>query len=105
MFEKLKQIKELKDKAKVLQDQMSTIQCTGSAGWGSKVKITMDGNQQITSIDIDPELLKPEYKEKLQGLIKDAFADTLKQVQKAMASKLSAMKDFNLNSLMGSGKE
>lgn len=87
MFNKLKQFKDLRDTAKELKNSLSEEIIEGSGGWG-KVKIKIDGNQEVKSVEIDPEYLNPDKKEKLQSDIKDAFNDGIKKIQKVMAEKM-----------------
>lgn len=93
MLGKLKQFKDAKNKLKEMQNNLSQESIEGTAAWG-KIKITMDGTQKITGIDIDPELLSPDKKAKVEDGIKDAFADCLKKIQKVM---MSRMKDSDIN--------
>ena len=88
MFNKLKQFKDLRDQAKTLQSQLATETAVGEAAWG-KLKVTMNGNQQVLSVEIDPELL--QNKEKLQDAIKDATNDAIKKIQRTMAMKMQQM--------------
>ncbi len=90
MFNKLKQFKDLRDQAKTLQNTLSQESVTTEAAFG-KVKLTMDGNLALTDLEIDPELLTSEKKEKLQTAIKDAHADALKKMQRIMATKMREM--------------
>ena len=87
MFNKLKQIKDLRDQAKKLQSSLSEESVEGSAAWG-KVTIKMNGNQEIIDINIDPEFLDPNKKSKLESALKEAFADCLKKIQKVMVTKM-----------------
>ena len=56
MFNKLKQFKDLRDQAKQMKDALAQEEAEGSAEWG-KVKIKINGNQEVLSVNIDPELL------------------------------------------------
>jgi len=94
MFSKLKQFKDLKDQAKQIQNTLAQETAEGSADWG-KVKIQMNGNQEIISVNIDPELLTNDNKEKLESAIKEATNDAVKKVQKIMAEKMQ-QSGFNL---------
>ncbi|MBI4458226.1 YbaB/EbfC family nucleoid-associated protein [Candidatus Uhrbacteria bacterium] len=87
MFSKLKQFKDLRDKAKQLQSALSGLKVEGSGGWG-KVKVTMDGNQTILDLVIDDALLAD--KAKLQSGLKEALQDALKKAQRLM---MDTMKD------------
>ena len=81
VFSQLKQIKDLKKQAKDMQDQLSHIKESDSAGWTDKVTVTMDGNQEVLSVDIDANLLDPNKKDKLQDLVKEAINKTNKKVK------------------------
>lgn len=91
MFHKLKQIQELKSKASEIKKALSSEIVEGS-GAGGGVKITMDGNQEIQSVEISDDLLN--NKDKLQQGIKEATNDVIKKVQKVMAQKMSQMGGF-----------
>jgi DNA-binding YbaB/EbfC family protein len=85
MFNKLKQFKDIRDKAKEIQHALASEKIEGSAAWG-KVKVMMDGNQHVTEVVIDPSL-STDMKA-LGGHVKDAINDAIQKVQKTMASKL-----------------
>ena len=100
VFSQLKQIKDLRSKAKRMQSEMSEQTAEGSAEWG-KVKIRMDGNMQVLSVEIDDSLLG--NKEKIESGVKGAFADAMKQIQKVMVEKMRA--SGTLPDLLGGDKE
>ncbi|PJA46962.1 hypothetical protein CO172_03345 [Candidatus Uhrbacteria bacterium CG_4_9_14_3_um_filter_36_7] len=87
MFSKIKAIKDLRNQAKQMQNQLSTIMIEGS--FHNKVVIKMDGNQQILSVSIADELLT--NKQKLEEAVKEAFQDAMKKMQKELASKMKDM--------------
>lgn len=90
MFAKLKQFKDLRDQAKKIQSALAEENITAET-LGGKIKLTMDGNLGIASINIDPELLSPDKKEKLEAGIRDAHGEALKKIQKIMALKMRDM--------------
>ncbi len=94
MFNKLKQIKDLRDQAKkiqsVLGDEMIEHETKG-------VKITMDGNQKVHTIIVSDELLQD--KTRMEASLVDAVNETVKKVQKAMALKLQQSGDFDFPGL------
>ncbi len=98
MFEKLKQLKDLREKANVLQQALSTVSAEGSAAWG-KVKITMDGTQQITSVTIDPAMLAVDQKSSLEVAVKDAVNDVTKKIQVAAMQKMKETGGLDLPGL------
>lgn len=77
----------MRDQAKTLQNTLSTEHVESTAAW-NKIKIQMDGNLSVQSVDIDPELLTADNKQKVQDGLKEAFNDATKKVQKIMATKL-----------------
>lgn len=96
MFNKLKQFKDLRDKAKTLQDAMSDVTVEGSAGFG-KFKVELNGNQQATSVSIDESLLGD--KAKLEKLAVEAFNDAQKKAIRKMAEKMKGLEGFDLPGL------
>jgi len=58
MFQKLKHLKDLRSQAKQMQNALKdkTVEATAAHG---RVKITMDGNLNVTSVVIEPALLAP----------------------------------------------
>lgn len=88
MFNKIKAVKDLRDQAKTMQKQLAEITDEGSAAWG-KVKIKIDGNQQVLGVTIDEEMMKD--KTKLEEAMKEAFNDAVKKIQKKMAVKMKDM--------------
>ncbi|MEK7665571.1 MAG: YbaB/EbfC family nucleoid-associated protein [Patescibacteria group bacterium] len=88
MFNKIKQIKDLRSQAKTIQSALAEIQLEGSASWG-KVVVKMNGNQEVLDVRIDDELLS--QKTKLQEAIREATNEAVKKVQKEMAGKMKEM--------------
>lgn len=85
MFNKLKQFKDLRDRAKQIQDVLAQETVEGSAAWG-KIKITLNGNQQAVGLSIDDSLLTQKA-DLEKGLI-EAFNDAIQKIQRVMATKL-----------------
>lgn len=98
MFNKLKQIKDLKDKAKKLKSKLSEVEVTGK-GLGGQISITMNGAQEILNVSIEDAVLKPENKSKVEDGVKAAFKDAHKQVQKKLMSQVGSLDDLQLPDL------
>jgi DNA-binding YbaB/EbfC family protein len=90
MFNKLKQFKDLRDQAKTLQDALAKETVTAEA-LGGKIKLTMNGNLAMIGLSIDPELLAPDKKTKLEDGIKEAHTEAMKKIQRIMAMKMKDM--------------
>src|SRR3989344_3958857 len=95
MFSKLKEIKDLRDQAKTLQSALAEEHVEATAAWG-KIKITMNGNQQVESVTVDPDLLSPAKKSDVENGIKEAVNDAVKKVQKVMAEKIRQQGGLNI---------
>lgn len=84
MFNKLKQFKDLRNQAKTLQNMMAqeviTLERNG-------VKISVNGNFEITELLINQELSK----EKLEQTIKETTNDAIKKIQRIVAEKMQSM--------------
>lgn len=78
LFDQIKQMKKL-------QSEMAQESTEGSASFG-KVKIKINGVQEILDVQIDESLLSD--KEKLQDLVKEATNDAIKKIQRQMATKM-----------------
>jgi nucleoid-associated protein EbfC len=98
MFNKIKAVKDLRSQAKEMQNQMSEITDEGSSAWG-KVKIKIDGNQNVLNVSIDDEMMSD--KAKLEEAMIEAFNDAVKKIQKKMALKMKEM--GGLDALKGLG--
>lgn len=96
MFNKLKQFKDLRDQAKKIQELLQDVTVEGTAAWG-KVKVTMNGNQEVTAVSIEPELLSD--KAKLEDAVKEAYNDTVKKAQRAMAEQMRKSGNLNIPGL------
>ncbi len=83
----LKQAKEMQDRMKKELDEMRV---QGSSG-GGMVEITLDGNKNVVSIKIDPEVVNKDDVEMLQDLISAAFSDASGQVDDKIKEKMGAL--------------
>ncbi len=72
----MKQAQQLQQK---LLEQLRAIKVEGSAG-GGMVRIEMDGEQNVLSIKIEPEILKEQDAGMLEDLIVAAFNDARKKI-------------------------
>ena len=100
VLSKLKEFKDLRDQGKKLQGALEGESVTTKA-MGDSVVLIMDGNMAITGLSIDPSVLTPDKKTKLENAIKDAHSDAMKKMQRIIAGKMQAMGGFPG---MGGGK-
>lgn len=88
MFNKIKAVKDLRSQAKQMQNKLAEVTDEGTSAWG-KVKIKIDGNQQVLGVSIDEEIMKDRAK--LEEAMMEAFNDAIKRIQKKMAGKMKEM--------------
>ncbi|HAM88027.1 MAG: hypothetical protein US83_C0001G0028 [Candidatus Falkowbacteria bacterium GW2011_GWC2_38_22] len=87
MFNKLKQIKDLRSQAKTMQNALSGESVNVNK---NGVTITMNGNMEVTKIEITNDLSKEE----LAKIFTSLFNDAIKQTQRVMAKKMQEMGGF-----------
>lgn len=81
----MKQAQQMQEK---LQEQIAAIRVEGSAG-GGMVSIKMDGQKNVLSVKIDPEVAGDV--EMLQDMVLAAFNDGAKKVDNESQSKMGGM--------------
>lgn len=86
----------MRSKAKNLQNLLADEKVEASAAWG-KMKMVMNGNQQVESVTIDPELLT--NKEKLEDAIKETTNEAIKKTQRVMAEKMRKEGGFDIGKI------
>ena len=89
MFSKLKQYKDLRDKAKTLQNTLGQEHITLER---NGITITLNGNLEVETVKLNPEL----NAEKQAEILKDLFNEAVKKIQRVMAEKMRGMEGFNL---------
>ena len=73
-----------------LQKQMETTVVEATAG-GGMVSVKMNGNKQLLSIQIDPEVFSGGDKDMLQDLVVAALNAGIRKVDEALAGQLGSM--------------
>ncbi len=86
MFNKLKQIQNIRKQAKSLQSQLAEVMIVGK-GLGNKIMVTIDGNQSVQGVKIEDGLATAE----IEKGVKEAFNDATKKLQKELAGKMKDM--------------
>jgi DNA-binding YbaB/EbfC family protein len=73
-----------------LQRQMAEMRISSTAGGGAII-VTVNGNKQLLSLQIDPESVSKEDVEMLQDMIVAAVNDAHRKVDQALASNMQGM--------------
>jgi len=84
MFNKLKQFKDLRHQAKTLQNALADETITVEKGG---IKVVINGNLEITQININENLAK----DSIEGLLTDCLNEAIKKTQRLMAQKVREM--------------
>jgi len=83
----LKQAQDLQLKMSKAQEELKARDVIGSSG-GGKVKVTMNGAQEVTAIVIDPEVVNPSEADLLEDLVLAAFKDARTKVTRMIEEEM-----------------
>jgi hypothetical protein len=87
MQQLMKQAQQMQEK---LQKQMETIVVDATAG-GGMVSVKVNGQKQLLSIQIEPEVFSGGDKDMLQDLIVAAVNEGIRKVDAAMSEQLGSL--------------
>lgn len=76
MNQMMKQVKKMQAEMMKAQEELANQTVEGTAG-GGVVKVTANGQKQVTEIVIDPEVVDPDDVEMLQDLVLAAIKDAM----------------------------
>jgi len=83
----MKQAQALQAKMAEMQAELKTRELVGSSG-GGKVKVTMNGAQEITAVSIDPSVVNPAEADLLEDLILAALKDARGKVTRMVEEEM-----------------
>jgi nucleoid-associated protein EbfC len=83
----MKQAQQMQER---LQQQMAELRVEATAG-GGMVTVVVNGNKQLQSLKIDPEVVSKEDVEMLQDMILAAINDAHRKVEEELASKVGGL--------------
>ncbi len=86
----LNQAQELKSKLDNAQKELSNTIVEANVGKGA-VKVVMDGQQKIQSIEISPKVIDPEKPKALEELVLKAVSEAITKSQKVAAKQLRGL--------------
>jgi DNA-binding YbaB/EbfC family protein len=85
----MKQVQQMQDNVKKVQDSLATIEVEGQSGAGL-VKVTMTCKNDVKRVVIDPSLLG-EDKDMLEDLVAAAFNDAVRKAEATSSEKMAAV--------------
>lgn len=86
----LQQIQKLQDEMAKTQESLGDETVSVTAGGGA-IEVTITGQQRLTAVKIDPDVVDPEDVEMLQDLIVAAVNEAIEQSQALAADRLGAL--------------
>jgi DNA-binding YbaB/EbfC family protein len=81
------QLKKMQKEVARIQEELSRERFVATSGGGT-VKVSVNGNQEVEEITIDPAALNPEDAEILQDMLVVALNEAMDQSRQAYASKM-----------------
>ena len=86
----MRQAQELQAKLAKAQEELSKTTLEASSGGGA-VKVTINGQQEIQSIKISPEVIDPNDVELLEDLVLTAVSEAIAKSQELAAERLGGL--------------
>jgi DNA-binding YbaB/EbfC family protein len=86
----MKKAQEMQSRMAEVQAELENTQVEGTAG-GGVVRVQMTAKGDLKSVEIDPEVLKPEEREIVQDLLVAAHADARRKAEAAAAEKMQSV--------------
>ena len=86
----IKQAQDLQKKMAEAQEKVETLEAEGISG-GGIVKITINGKNNVTSVNIEETAIDKNEKEILEDLIVAAFNDARDKIQRKIADEMSSL--------------
>lgn len=87
MFDLVKQANQMRGEMRKVQKQLASLEVQGEAG-GGMVRIVMTCNHRVRRLEIE-DSLAGERKSMLEDLIKAAFNDALKKVERTVKDQMA----------------
>ena len=86
----IKQAQDLQKKMAEAHEKVETLEAEGISG-GGIVKITINGKNNVTAVNIDETAIDKNEKEILEDLIVAAFNDARDKIQRKIADEMSSL--------------
>lgn len=86
----MRQMQQMQNKLEKAKEELETMTVIGTAG-GGVVKITMNGHQMVTQVDISPDVVDEDDIETLQDVVMAAINDASNKSQEMASKHLSSV--------------
>lgn len=86
----MKQVQQMQQQIQKIQDELAVTMVEGTAGGGA-VTVTVNGQRDVQSIVLKPEVVDPEDVEMLQDLILAAINDAVRAANELQEQRLGPL--------------
>ena len=86
----MKQVQKMQADMLKAQEELKDVTVDASAG-GGMIKVTMSGDLELRSVEIDPDAVDPEDVEMLQDMVMAAINEALRAAQEAANNKMGGV--------------
>jgi len=86
----MKQVQKMQADMLKAQEELKDVVVDASAG-GGMIKVTMSGDLELRSVEIDPDAVDPEDVEMLQDMVMAAINEALRAAQEAANNKMGGV--------------
>lgn len=86
----MKQAKEMQKKMEAIKTQLANREIKVASG-GGMVEITINGEQEIKEININPDIIDPEDKEMLEDLVLAAVNEGIRQSKEMVSEEMKKL--------------
>jgi DNA-binding YbaB/EbfC family protein len=83
----MKQVQKMQAEMLKAQEELKDVVVDASAG-GGMIKVTMSGDLELRSVEIDPDAVDPEDVEMLQDMVMAAINEALRAAQEVANNKM-----------------
>lgn len=90
MGDLLKQAQEMQSRMAKIQEELAAKSVQGSAG-GGMVQVTVNGQFQVTAVQIEPSVINAAEKEMLEDLVLAAVNDGVRKARELASSEMSKL--------------
>lgn len=86
----MKQAQEMQGRMQQMQSELDQIECKGTSGAGL-VTVTLNGKGEMTGLNIDSSLIKPDETEIIEDLIVAAHTDAKSKLETTLQEKMKTI--------------
>ncbi|RBL93568.1 YbaB/EbfC family nucleoid-associated protein [Chitinophaga flava] len=99
MFDLFGKLTQIQQKMKEGKERLAKVTLEAEAGDGA-VKVAVDGNRQVKSIEIAERLFAPEHKEEMEDLLLTALNRALKDAENSWEAEMKSAAGGMLGGLL-----